>query len=99
MRRLIPNFEQVGNDCCLSPVEVDAAVLIIDNGIDCIWYPGAMDLIAADRLAFAIMHSGNVEAFRLDVKLILPSASDLRSEIDALDHLVSDPIRAKLRAG
>ncbi len=99
MSCFVPNFEPVGNDFCLSPVEVDAAVVIVDNGIDCFWYHRAMDPDTADRLAFAIMHGSNAEAFRVDVKLILPAANDLRAELDALDRLVSDPIRARLRAG
>ena len=100
MSRFFFNLNPTGNDHCLSPVEVNTSAVILDNGIDCIWYPAAMDALTADRLTFAILHgSQKAEAFRVDFKLILPRACDLRSEFTSLDQLVSDPIRVNLRAG
>ncbi len=99
MIRFLPNLDPVGSDMCLSPVEVEASVVIVDNGVDCLWYPGAMDPITADGIAFAIMQGSNAEAFRVDLKLILPSASELRAEFGDLDQVVCEPVRARLRAG
>ena len=99
MSRLIPNLDQVGNDLSLSPLEVIASIVIIDNGTDWFWYPNIMDPLTADRFAFAITQGTKIEAFRLDIPLILPSANDLQSEIETLDQLMSDPLRTILRAG
>ena len=99
MSRSIPNLDQVDNDLSLSPIEVVASVVIIDNGTDWFWYPSIMDPLTADRFAFAITQGTNIEAFRLDIPLILPSAVDLQSEIETVDQLTSDPIRTILRAG
>ena len=97
MSRVIPNLDQVGNDYSLSPVEVKASVVIIDNGTDCLWYPGATDPPTAERIAFTIRQSSNVDAFSLAMKLILPSATELRSFTSELDQLSTDPLRALIR--
>ena len=99
MIRFLPNLDPIGSDISLSPLEVTASVVIVDNGIDCLWYPGVMDPPTADRLAFTIMQGSSVEAFRVDLKLILPSATELRAETSELDQLVGEPLRAKLHAG
>ena len=98
MSRLIPNLDQVDNDLSLSPVELVASVVIIDNGTDWFWYPGIMDPATADRFAFALSN-GKVQAFRLDIPLILPSANVLQAETDSLESLTSNPIRTQLLAG
>ena len=94
MEYLIPNAEPVGSDCCLTPLLVTVPMLIIDNGCECQWYTEVMDSSSADRTAFSMMQSMGAEAFRIDIKLILPSASDVRSVTADLDQLVSHPVRA-----
>ena len=98
MRRLIPNLDQVGNDLSLSPIEVTASVVIVDNGSDCLWYPGAMNPTTTDLFAFSLTRGTSTDAFKVDIKIILPSVSELRSKVSALDQLLSDPLRAKLFA-
>ena len=99
MSRSIPNVDQTGNDLSLSPVEVTASVVIVDNGTDCLWYPSVMDPVTADRFAFSLTRNTSTDAFKVDIKIILPSASELRSEVAELEQLLSDPVRANLFAG
>ncbi len=98
MSRWIPNRKPVGNDYCLCPVELDVPIVIIDNGGDCFWFHEPMDVSSAERLAFGIMNGLSSEAYRIDVKLILPSASDVRAVTAELHRVQSDPLRVKLRA-
>ena len=99
MSRFTPDLDQVGTDLSLSPLEVTASVVIVDNGTDWFWYPGVMDPLTADRFTFAITQGTKVEAFRLDVRLILPSAMELQSEVASIDQLVSEPVLTILQAG
>ena len=98
MDRVIPNTDPVGSDRCLTPLVVSVPFVIVDNGIDCQWFQQAMDSSSADRMEFAMVQSMGAEAFRVDIKVILPAASDVRSVTADLDHLVSEPVRVILRA-
>ena len=98
MSRIIPNWDKVGNDCCLSPMELDIPMIIVDNGGHCFWFHQPLDQSAADQMVFALMNSTGVEAFRVDAKVVLPSATDVRAATDRLDLVQSDPVRVTLRA-
>ncbi len=98
MSRLIRNVDPVGSDCCLTPVMLTVPVVIVDYpGSDCLWYSEVMDVSAADRMVYAMMRSLDAEAYRVDVKIVLPSASDVRSATADLDQLSSEPARVRLR--
>ena len=97
MSRLIPNNKPVGNDYCLCAVELDVPIVIVDNGGHCFWFHEPMDASTAERLAFNIMNGQSAEAYRIDVKLILPAASDVRASAAELHCVQSDPVRVKLR--
>ena len=98
MSRSIPNRKPVGSDYCLCPVEFAVPFIIVDHGGDCFWFHEPMDVSSAERLAFGIMNGFSAEAYRIDVKLILPAASDVRAVTDELRSVQSDPVRVKLRA-
>ena len=97
MRRVIPNTDPVGNDLCLSPIAVNVPMVIVDNGCECFWYHDTMDRSSADRMTFAMRHSLGAEAFRVDIKMIVPAASDIRAATAELDELACDPLRVILR--
>ena len=97
MSRLIPNSDSVGNDSCLTPVEVRVPFIIVDNGNDCFWFHEPMDPSAAQRLAFSISQSAHAEAFSIDVRLVLPAACDIRAATSELDCISSQPVRAILQ--
>ena len=56
-----------------------------------------MDESTAKRTMFALMQSLDVEAFRVDVQVVLPAANDVRATTVELDQLVSEPVRAILK--
>lgn len=99
MSASIPNIDPVGNDCCLTPIVVEVPFVLVEHpDSDCFWYPEVMDEAAAGRMAFGMMRSLSVEAYRVGVKVILPAASDIRAVTADLDRLKSDPVRASLIA-
>jgi len=97
MSLLIPNTRPVDSDLCSCPVELELSVIMVDNGGDCFWFHGPMDRPSAKRMAFAIMNGMVAEAYRVDIKLILPAACDVRAVTAKLDCLQSDPVRIILR--
>lgn len=99
MSKIISNVDPIGHDYCFTPVVVDVPLVIVDyEDLDCLWYPDVMDKSTADRMAYSIMRSLNAEAFRVDVKIVLPSATDIRAVTADLDRLSSEPVRVKLLA-
>lgn len=99
MSYLIPNNGPVGRDVCDSPQELEVPLVIVDNGKDCFWYHDAMDTAVAERMAFVLMHGTDCEAYRVNVRLILPAASDVRTAASELASLHSDQHRVQLRVG
>lgn len=99
MSRLIPNSRTAGPDSCTDPVELVVPTIIVNNdGGDCFWYHNALDGSSADLLAFAMLLGlSSVEAYRIDLRLILPAACDVRAAVDELDDIQSDPVRIVLR--
>ena len=97
MDRAIPNTDRVGTDCCLTPIIVDVPLLLICRGEECYWFNETMDESTAKRTAFALMQSLDVETFRVNVQVILPSANDVRATTVELDRLISEPVRAILK--
>lgn len=79
MGRIIPNKDRVGSDICLSPLEVKVPMLLADNGTDCFWFPDALDGISAQRMTFAMLHGLATEVHQVDIRLIVPAASDIRA--------------------
>ena len=98
MGHVIPNSDPVDNDCCLTPIVVDVPLLLISRGDDCYWFHETMDKSTAKRTLFTIMQSLDVEAFRVNVKVILPAASDIRAVTAELGELTSKPVRVILKA-
>ena len=74
-------------------------IIVNNDGGDCFWYHDALDGSSADLLAFAMLLSlSEVEAYRIDLRLILPAACDVRAAVGELRDVQSDPLRVILRA-
>lgn len=99
MKRIVPNIGPTGNDLCLDPIAIRIPILLIDNGLDCFWYPHALDEASAKRVAFSLGNHCDNEVTRLNVDLILPSANVVCSMARRLDSPHCRPVRATLETG
>ena len=99
MKRIVPNSDPVGNDLCLDPIAISVPVMLIDNGLDCFWYPHLLDEADAKRVAFSLGNSCEHEVVPLSIDLILPSAYSLCSVTRRFQSLSCDPVRATIVAG
>ena len=98
-KKKIPNIESRANDLCLDSIAVVLPLVIYDNGVDCLWFPDALDNGSADRLVLGMTAGGKVEAVRVDLLVILPSASVVRAATAQLHMLSCEPMRLQLLAG
>ena len=99
MGLILPNTAAVGNDCCLTPIEVEVPFIIVDNGHDSFWYPELLDKSSAGRMVFMMQQSNSItDADRIDIKLI-PDATEIRTTKPNLGCIVSHPMRMELLGG
>lgn len=99
MKRIVPNVGPVGSDLCLDPIAINIPLMLIDNGLDCFWYPHLLDQERAKQVEFLLGNSSENEVISLSVDLILPSAYTLCSVTRRLHSLSCDPVRATIVAG
>ncbi len=99
MRRIIPNVDPVGNDLCLDSIAIKVPIVLIDNGLDCYWYPHPLDEAGAKQIAFALSDGCQNEVIPMSVDLILPSAHTLCSITRRFDSIRCQPLRANLETG
>lgn len=98
MDRVIPNTAPPGNDRALTPLSIEVPLLLVSVGDHCYWYEETMDSSTADRTSFAMKQNFDLDTFRVNVRVIVPAASDIRAVTAGLDGLTSEPVRAILKA-
>ncbi len=99
MKRIVPNVGPAGVDLCLDPIAIKVPVVLIDNGLDCFWYPHPLDETRAKQVAFLLSNQCQNEVVPLSVDLILPSANAVCSTTRRFELLRCQPVRATIEAG
>lgn len=96
MNRIVPNFDPVGNDYCLTPIQFEALLLFVDNGCDCYWFHELITGSSRKKLTLLKKNAHVNAAYEISIPLILPSASAVRAHIPDLDRIQCSPARILL---
>ncbi len=99
MKRVVPNVDPAGNDLCLDPIAIRVPVVLIDNGIDCFWYPHTLDETGVKQVDFLLRSTLQNEVMPLSIDLILPSANAVCSVTRRFESLCCLPVRATIVVG